>query len=411
MALLGCLPGSAAPERTSTRSGDVERAAVDPVGSDQERLVIQPGRERPLRADQEPLPVAAADELGELPAQLPLAGGRRPDAGHRRSRHDRPCPLGLRVGQVADLTEEAGFDDRPGAEFQRLEPLECLLEAAAGGHHPVVFQHHAVKTLCKRLRDPFAQGFAAGQGVGGEADPTADPPRRGQQPGVGDAAANAEGDQSHGVRVDDRPQVGTRRVNRPVERQLRRWRMRSVGRSVRPHANDVFAPQGTLVDARGCNPDVASLFANREVAAGGGGHAIPVHPFDRPQDRIARMSEIQRVGHVLAPVPRRLSRLLSLCGRGGVFARRRLGSAIAFAVPIGSIADGAKRFAMSINCYDRPAASGIPNGSAAVYAGKTLYASARRSAVEAKKYFGKKLTSVLDRMIRSSGVRKTRWLH
>ena len=80
-------------------------------------------------------------------------------------------------------------------EFQRLEPLERLLKAAAGGHHPVVLQHHAVKALGKRLRDPFAQGFAAGQGVGGEADPAADPPRRGQQPGVGDAAANAEGHQ------------------------------------------------------------------------------------------------------------------------------------------------------------------------------------------------------------------------
>ena len=101
--------------------------------------------------------------------------------------------------------------------------------------------------------------------------------------------------------------------------------MRPVGRAVGPHADDVLAPQVSLVDARRRDPDLALLVAEREVAAGGGGHAVAVDPLDRPQDRIARMGEIQRVGHVQSLVwPTSRSRLLLLCGRLVIFARDHL---------------------------------------------------------------------------------------
>src|ERR1041384_7234021 len=99
--------------------------------------------------------------------------------------------------------------------------------------------------------------------------------------------------------VHDAAEIGPCAVNLLVERQLRRRPMRTIERAIRMHAHDVFAAQGSLINARGGNPEIAVFLEDGEVAAAGGGHAVAVDPLNGGEDLIARMDVGDSGRHLL----------------------------------------------------------------------------------------------------------------
>ena len=112
-----------------------------------------------------------------------------------------------------------------------------------------------------------------------------------EQPRIGNLVHQAERHQRHRMRVHDAAHVGTRPIDLLVERQFRGRAIRSRHAAVGVHANDVFAAQAAFVQPRGRDPDVAVLFADREVAARRGRHAITIDPLDGLQNLVTRMDE------------------------------------------------------------------------------------------------------------------------
>ena len=251
----------------------------------------------PDGADHQPLLITASDELAELLAQLFLEAGDWSVAVGRRVHRGRPGAGGVLVVEVADVAEEARLDDGLGGEFQGLEPLEGVLKVGAAGHDAVVFEHDAIEPAGERRGDVPAECLAAGQRIGREADFAADPAGLGQEPGVGDAAADAERDERDGVGVDDRAEVGPGGVNRAVEGELRRGAVRAVDRAVGADANDVVAAEAPLVDPGRGDPDRAVVVADREVAARRGRHPVAVDPLHRPHELVARVDQVARPVH------------------------------------------------------------------------------------------------------------------
>jgi len=78
------------------------------------------------------------------------------------------------------------------------------------------------------------------------------------------------------MRVHDRAQIGTAPIDFSVEGKLRRRRMQTFAPAVRVHAHDVGGGQSAFVDARRRDPHRAVVITDREIATGGGGHALPV---------------------------------------------------------------------------------------------------------------------------------------
>jgi hypothetical protein len=89
-------------------------------------------------------------------------------------------------------------------------------------------------------------------------------------------ADDAEGNQGHRMSMDDGSQVWPNAVDGLVKRQFRGGRVMAFHRAVFAYANNVVPSQAALVDAGGCDPDISVCISNRKVAAGGGGHPIPI---------------------------------------------------------------------------------------------------------------------------------------
>ena len=100
----------------------------------------------PCGADHQPLLVAPADELAELPAQLLLPAGGRPRLGRRAGPARRAGPGGVaRRSGSGPSPRRLALMTRLGGELQGLEPLERLLEVGPAGHDAVVLQDDAVE--------------------------------------------------------------------------------------------------------------------------------------------------------------------------------------------------------------------------------------------------------------------------
>src|ERR1039458_1906515 len=100
--------------------------------------------------------------------------------------------------------------------------------------------------------------------------------------------------------VDDAAERGAAGADLLVDGQFRRWRARSFHGAAGADANDTFAAETAFIDAGRGDPDVAVFFADGEVAAGSGGHAIAVDPLHGLEDFIARMHVRMRHGEIMA---------------------------------------------------------------------------------------------------------------
>ena len=130
--------------------------------------------------------------------------------------------------------------------------------------------------------DGFSEGHGAGELVGGVSDTifSADVGGLGEEVGVGDLAADGEGDECDGVGVDDGVDVGADFVDGFVEGVFGGGFVESFDGAIGADADDVFAAEGAFVDAGGGDPDVSELVFDREISAGGGGHFVGVDAFE-----------------------------------------------------------------------------------------------------------------------------------
>src|SRR5664280_1587900 len=268
---------------------NIHGAAVLAVGGDEETLAVHARRETALRADEEALAVGAAHELGQARAQFLFVGGGFVvweggpfGGGIARQRN-------LLVGQVTNLAQHARFDDGLGGEFQRLEAAEGLLQIGAAGDRAVVFQQDAIESLSEDPSDVAPQGERARQFVGRKTDLVADQARLVEEVGIGNLVHQAERHQRYRMGVHNAADIVAFPVNLLVEGQFGGRAMRSFDRAIGAHADDVLAAQAAFVEARGGDPDIASVFADGEVAARRGSHAVAVDALNGLKNFVARM--------------------------------------------------------------------------------------------------------------------------
>jgi hypothetical protein len=214
-------------------------------------------------------------------------------------------------GERSDPPQAFGLNDRPRAEFERLDPVVRVEEIAPPGHRPVILEEDNVVTGGERLRDIAPEllaprhcirriSYAAADGVGLR-----------DHRSVRDDPDDAEGDQRSGMGMNDRRDVGPAFVDPAVERELRRRGVGAHAHAVGPDAHDVVGGEVTLVDPRRRDPDVAVDVPDGEIAAGERGEPVVIDAVHDPHDLVAR---VQKVKVHNRRIPRRLR---SVCpGRG-----------------------------------------------------------------------------------------------
>ena len=111
----------------------------------------------------------------------------------------------------------------------------------------------------------WAKAALPGQGVGGETGLAADLVRAVEQSRVGHAAADAEGDQGHGMGMHDAANIRADAIDRRVEGKLGRRRMNSIDRPVPADADHVLAAETSLVNPRWRDPNVPAGLPDRKV--------------------------------------------------------------------------------------------------------------------------------------------------
>ncbi len=68
--------------------------------------------------------------------------------------------------------------------------------------------------------------------------------------------------------------------------------MRPVHRAIGLHAHDVIPREAAFIDPRGSDPNIPAGFANREVPARSGRHAVAVNPLHGRHDFVAGVGEL-----------------------------------------------------------------------------------------------------------------------
>ncbi len=272
--------------------------AVDVVAGDEEGVFVEAGGEAAAGGHEEALAVTAADEVGELLTEgfFEGGGGGRGEVGEVGAGFFGEGDLF--GGEVAGFSDHAGFNDGFGGELEGFEALEGLLEIFAADGDAVVFEDDAGGAGLEGAGDGFSEGHGAGEFVGGVADAAAAANMGGlrEEIGVGNFAADGEGDQRHRMGVDDGAEIGAGFVDGLVERIFGGGFVQALDGAVGLDADDVLAAKGTFVDARGGDPDVAVLIFDGKIPAGGGGHFVGVDAFEGVGEFDAGVDE--GAGHV-----------------------------------------------------------------------------------------------------------------
>ena len=155
----------------------------------------------------------------------------------------------------------------------------------------VVFKNHAVEVPFKDGGNLLAQGGASRQGIGSKASRPADVAGLVKEARVRNLSDDAEGHKGHRMSMHDGSKVRANGIDRLVERQLRRRRMRTIRGPIGPDADYIVPPETALVDARGRDPDISIRVSNLKVAARGSGHPIAIDATHHLHEFIARMEE------------------------------------------------------------------------------------------------------------------------
>src|SRR5208337_2812810 len=115
----------------------------------------------------------------------------------------------LIVIEETDISaEQPCLDDCLGSKFECLEAAECLLKRRPCCDDTVILQNDAVISSLKGLSDPPAEGDAAGQLVGCEANFAADISGLVEEASIRNLVDQAEGYKCGWVRMHDAAEVG-----------------------------------------------------------------------------------------------------------------------------------------------------------------------------------------------------------
>ena len=268
-------------------------AAVDVARRDEDALLVDTDRESPFGAREQHLLVGAADQERHLVAQLHFVA--RADFRVERPEIDvavELAELDFGVGKVMRRAELARPQDQPGAEIERLEALERLLQRGSRRAGAVVFEQDRRVSGREGRRDVLAERFAARNLIRRVTDGAADHFGGGMHAGVRNLAGHAERDQRGRMGVQDSLDVRPHLVDGAVERKFARRLVAAFDGAVRLDADDVLAAQRALVDAGRADPHIAVGIEDRKVPAAGGRHAVAVNTLHDVHDLIARMDEI-----------------------------------------------------------------------------------------------------------------------
>jgi hypothetical protein len=97
--------------------------------------------------------------------------------------------------------------------------------------------------------------------------------------------------------MDDAAEVWAGAIDLLVEREFGGGAMGAFDGAIGVDADDVFAAEGTFIDAGGGDPEVPIVLEDGEVAAGRGGHSVAIDTLDGGEDFVAGVQVGGRKGH------------------------------------------------------------------------------------------------------------------
>ena len=169
------------------------------------------------------------------------------------------------ISQQDGISDSPRLDFQPRTEVQGFKPVKRLRKIPGSDHNPMVLQHDRVDPALENSRNVLPELFASRQGVRCNPDLAANLSFVRKQPGIGNAPDNAERNQRWRMGMNDRFQIRTGLIDKPVEGKFAGWFVNSQNRTILLHAYHISPCKGAFVHPGGCYPNISVLVPDRQI--------------------------------------------------------------------------------------------------------------------------------------------------